>query len=439
MLHNTNLTKKLFLFSFFFIILLSLAYSKETSDYLITKIIISINDEVTIYDKINLQSTKTNSEEDFPQTVLSYTNFKVGKNYTLKGLESELLQTKTRLIYSKYFYEIDLQIQDDLTETNQDTARYKGFKIIKFTLKNKTLHRFMPGLYWLQYGIDGINNQRKGFRITAGWNKLEAEIFHQNFANKNIYLSFLADYNNLFPQLINNEDGNSSIKFSTGYYFSPDFLLATDFKLQRFYSSDFIAYSDYEDTGISITPYFTLTKQFLKLNQSSGMINTTFSYYPFISTFSTSSRITANLNLFSNLQLGFLISGGYATPDMPTYGVFDLFSTQDNSIRSGYTKDELLALTYVLSSMELRYDFLQLFLTKSQKLSFQGFLFIDYAKILPSNKNLIISQGQLNNANAFGGGIRIKLHHPLMIFLSFNYGFNTNGSGRFVFTATAGY
>lgn len=411
-------------------------FSKSKEKYLISQILININDEITA---IDLTNDKILTDNELSKTVLTFTNFRIGKVYTLKGIESELLQTKTRLIYSKYFYYIDILSKEDLTVEKENIGNYNGYRTIEINLKNKTLHRFTPGLYWLQYGLDGIQGQKQGFRVTAGWNKFEAEYFHHNFANQNVYLSFLANYSNLFPQIYNQEDGNSNIKFSAGYYFLPDLLVASTFRLQRFYSEDFTIYSDYDDTGFSITPFFVFKRQFLKLNQSSGKAKAEFSYYPFITEFSTNGTLTANFNLLTYLQFAVLLSGGYATPDIPLYGTFDLYSTEDRNIRSGYTKEELTALSFFLASIELRFDFLNSLLPRNQSMTLQGFLFTDFSEIIPFDKTLLVTQDTFNQAEAFGAGLRIKLNHPLLIFLSFSYGLNINGSGRFVFTATAGY
>jgi hypothetical protein len=132
--------------------------------------------------------------------------------------------------------------------------------------------------------------------------------------------------------------------------------------------------------------------------------------------------------LFPATTLAFAVSGGTSSGGVG----FDLRSTEDRSVRSGYGETDLIAADFLLGSVELRQRLFAASLPPGFACELEAFLFADAA-------GLGHAAGGLTFADAYGVGVRALLDNPIFAYFTFTYGVSHLGQGRLAFAATAGF
>jgi hypothetical protein len=117
---------------------------------------------------------------------------------------------------------------------------------------------------------------------------------------------------------------------------------------------------------------------------------------------------------------------------------FDLSATEDRSVRSGYSRTDLRAASFVFGSAEIRQQVFAANVPPGFECRVQAFLFSDFAGISAMGKSVFFAEG-LSFADAYGAGARVLFDNPVFAYFSFSYGWNHEGRSRFTFAATAGF
>ncbi len=129
------------------------------------------------------------------------------------------------------------------------------------------------------------------------------------------------------------------------------------------------------------------------------------------------------------------VSGGGAVSALPYLDKFDLYNTEDLSIRSDQNLRDLLVEEFLLINFEYRFSLLKFFIPPIFNIGIKGFLFTDLGWAAEYNR--ILFEEPLRDA--YGAGLRIVLDNPVFASFSFSYGINRYGKGRFVFAVTSGF
>jgi hypothetical protein len=129
------------------------------------------------------------------------------------------------------------------------------------------------------------------------------------------------------------------------------------------------------------------------------------------------------------------ISGGGAVSALPYLDKFDLYNTQDLSVRSDQDQTDMLVDKFLLLNLEYRFSLFQFFIPPVFYIRIRGFLFTDIGWAAEYDGFLFEDTVK----DAYGAGLRLVLDNPVFASFSFSYGINRLGKGRFVFTATGGF
>ncbi|HEY1405849.1 MAG TPA: hypothetical protein VF857_04510, partial [Spirochaetota bacterium] len=136
-----------------------------------------------------------------------------------------------------------------------------------------------------------------------------------------------------------------------------------------------------------------------------------------------------------DLSLNVKIASGMTAGKTAFYDRFDLYTTEDESVRSGYSARELIARNYAIMNAEIRFRIFNTIVPPQFSLRCTGFLFTDQA-YLSSRRNDMFDK---SIKDAYGAGVRLLFDNPVFAYFSFSYGFNRRKEGRYVFAGTAGF
>ncbi|HOE09249.1 MAG TPA: POTRA domain-containing protein [Treponemataceae bacterium] len=368
-----------------------------------------------------------------PHTVISYTSLKPGNLYSLKQLDEETARTQIRLTNSGLFYTASVQIVPPRKNPQERT--------IVITVKEGFYQRFSGGNAYGMYGREGLGGSRSGIYAYAGWNRLGVSYAHENlFNNGTILAASFASYN-FFPSLLMETEYNHSIASSLhfGKYITPD-IGVTLFSRILFTS----LMSSFSEAHFSLGPVIRLyryefwpfsfswnmeTSALWYMNQNSYTAQTSWSFHK-----NFAEQYFIDKGRDQKLTLAFLLSAGFENSTAPESLAFNLYSTVDRSVRSGYSEEEVSGISYALFSTELRFNVFSLRIPPAFTCVPQIFLYTDIAFIEQKG-----SDGLYSFRDAFGGGIRLLLDNPIFAYFTFAYGLNHEGSSRFVFAVTGGF
>ncbi len=368
-----------------------------------------------------------------PDTVISYTSLFPGKTINTKKLDEEIKRTQMRLADSGLFYTSSVQIVPPRKNPMERT--------IIISVTEGFLHRFSGGNAYGMYGIEGLGGKRSSVYGYAGWDLWGVSYAHENLFNKGVIAAASFASYDLLPSLFIEDDYVHKMQgaMHLGKYLTPDIGL-TIFSRILFTP----AMSSFSDTYFSIGPVIRIHRNEFKPFGFSWNMETSSLWYMNQTSYQivTKWAVRKNFveeyfkqkNLGQKLTLAMSLSGGYENKTAPEALSFNLYDTDDRSVRSGYKKDELLGISYALLSAEIRYNIVSLKIPPSFSCIPQVFIFTDIAFIETRN-----SLGQYDFTDAFGGGLRFLLDNPIFAYFTFSLGWNHEGKPRFVFSATGGY
>ncbi len=407
-------------------------FSEEAVSVTKVKIIIQEKEYVWNTDGV-MEQISDESSYISPYTVASFSSLIPGKDYSLKKLEEEVMRTQMRLVQCGLFYSAVVQIIPPRKNPHERT--------IIITVTEGFLHRFSGGNAYAMYGREGLGGSRSGLYAYAGWNLLGLSYAHENlFHNGTIAAFSFASYD-LFPSLL--PDNNASHKMQgamhLGKYITPD-IGVTLFSRILFTS----LMSSFSEAHCSLGPVIRLnryefwpfsfswnmeTSALWYMNQNSYTAQTSWSFHK-----NFAEQYFSNKGRDQKLTLSFLLSAGFENSTAPESLAFNLYSTVDRSVRSGYSEEEVSGISYALFSTELRFNVFSLRIPPAFTCVPQIFLYTDIAFIEQKG-----SDGLYAYRDAFGGGIRLLLDNPIFAYFTFAYGLNHEGSSRFVFAVTGGF
>jgi hypothetical protein len=372
-----------------------------------------------------------------PYTVISYSSMYPGKTMSNSAFENEIARTQLRLEESGLFYSVMVQVVPP--------RKKPELRTVVITLTEGFFHRFSGGNAYGMYGRQALGGERAGITGFAGWNLFGIEYHHKNLFNRNYIFNGEVYSYDLLPSLFNKDDFSSTTELSlfTGKYITPDTTIGFLSGIWAEHKST----ESFSDTFMYVGPCIKISRlEFIPFdfywnmkssyswffNQSSYKVQTNWAAHKDFaqSYFSTKDQ---------KLELAVLASAGYQNNTDEDSLVFDLYTVCDISIndvcvRSGYERSDLLALRYALFSSELRFDILSIKIPPAFTCIPQVFIFADFALLTPT-----IDSSLVRSANAFGGGLRLQFANPIFAYFTFCGGFNNEGNGRFVFSATKGF
>jgi len=423
--------KKVF-FILIFLLVSCFVFSEESLT--ISKIRIIIQDAEYLWTK-ETDIELVNEIESFisPYTVVSYSSLFPGKKITQENLEEEVKRTQLRLSDSGLFYTASVEIVPPRKNPAERT--------IIISVTEGFLHRFSGGYAYAMYGLEGLGGKRSSLYTYAGWNLLGLSWAHENLFNKGYILAASAESRDLFPSLVNESKYEHSLSgglhagkyltsdlgltLYTGLKYTPSMQFFSDL---LFYTGPVIRVHRYEFKPFDFS-WNTETSAFWFVNQESCKIESKWAFRKnFFQEFFEEKGKGQKLNLSVSL------SGGYENDSAPFSIAFNLYDTADRSVRSGYSKEALIGSSYCLFSSELRWNSISLKIPPAFSCIPQVFLYTDIAFVDVKDTSSVFSL-----RDAFGGGARILLDNPIFAYFTFAFGWNHEGKGRFVFSATGGY
>jgi len=116
--------------------------------------------------------------------------------------------------------------------------------------------------------------------------------------------------------------------------------------------------------------------------------------------------------------------------------LWDLWSTQDIGVRSGWRHLDLMTDSFALGKLELRYLVAKIPFSPIIALSIEPFAFVDAALASLSGS---AAGGGYEFFDALGGGLRLGLDNPVFAYFTFAYGLNRRGEARFTMAGGAGF
>jgi hypothetical protein len=368
-----------------------------------------------------------------PHTVISYTSLKPGNLYSLKQLDEETARTQIRLTNSGLFYTASVQIVPPRKNPQERT--------IVITVKEGFYQRFSGGNAYGMYGREGLGGSRSGIYVYAGWNRLGVSYAHENLINRGIILASSFTSLDLFPSMLPDDEYIHKMQAAmhVGKYITPD-IGVTLFSRILFTP----VMSSFSDAFFSLGPVIRLnryefwpfsfswnmeTSALWYMNQNSYTVQTSWSFHK-----NFAEQYFTDKGRDQKLTLALLLSAGTENSTAPESLAFNLYSTVDRSVRSGYSEEEVSGISYALFSTELRFNVFSLRIPPAFTCVPQIFLYTDIAFIEQKG-----SDGLYSYRDAFGGGIRLLLDNPIFAYFTFAYGLNHEGSSRFVFAVTGGF
>ena len=368
-----------------------------------------------------------------PHTVISYTSLKPGNLYSLKQLDEETARTQIRLTNSGLFYTASVQIVPPRKNPQERT--------IVITVKEGFYQRFSGGNAYGMYGREGLGGSRSGIYAYAGWNRLGVSYAHENLFNRGIILASSFTSLDFFPSMLPDDEYIHKMQAAmhVGKYITPGIgvtlfsrilftPLMSSFSEARFSLGPVIRLYRYEFWPFSFS-WNMETSALWYMNQNSYTAQTSWSFHK-----NFAEQYFIDKGRDQKLTLAFLLSAGFENSTAPESLAFNLYSTVDRSVRSGYSEEEVSGISYALFSTELRFNVFSLRIPPAFTCVPQIFLYTDIAFIEQKG-----SDGLYSFRDAFGGGIRLLLDNPIFAYFTFAYGLNHEGSSRFVFAVTGGF
>ena len=355
-----------------------------------------------------------------PETIVSFISFRPNQRLEIEQLEKRCLDTERRIRDSGYVYEAAVTIVPP--------RKNPGERSIVVEVLSGFLWRYGGGNAWAMIGRTGLGGERAEARFYAGYNRSGLRYLHSRVGG--IPLALGGQFFYYGP----GEDqgkgyGDRENRFeavaTTGWYIHPGLFTGIDTAQSGF---------GFSAPGLFSVQPFAVWHGYLNAGVNSDWgINGRIFWYPLLQESKYEARSYIHIGINDNFTVALSGSGGYAPGELPETALFDLYYTEDRSVRSGYRAAELRGDRYVLGSAELRWDFFSFNFAAVFNCTLQAYLFADTGKLEGG------TEPRQPLVDAFGGGLRVLFANPVFAYFSFSYGLNHEGKGRFVCTGTAGF
>lgn len=425
-------------------------------------------DDVEIFPTKTNDSGEANKNSDMinaeisADTILSFTKFKSGKNFSLKNLEKEVQQTQLRLLNSGYFYNATVEIVPPRKNPEKRT--------IIINVSRGFLYRIGGGGIYAMFGKVALGGKRNQLIGMVGWNVNGASYIDEHFLNLPVIIGATA-YTNAPASFTDNGNGiEFNGKTTIGGFISPDLRFCVD-TVGLLNSS-----SGFNQEKFIISPYFYLLKYI-----NAKIYSTTegrFYFKPSVAVLNCSGELCQTLNFSPSPRINFasLICTGINIGSNSEYSKnflhdlnMDHSSVSENPglskrcIRSGYKNDELLLENYVMASFEARLKMMDFVIAGTFPCNIRPFIFTDVAigqysqtteprATEPRGRFSRISDNQSDDPgkpggrfswfsypsnctvlDAYGLGFQFNFDCPVFAYFNFAYGINHLGKGKFNF------
>ena len=399
-----------------------LVFAQDTEKVTVSKVRVFLDDQELLCDEDSIAEGKIKLS-----TILSYTQLKTEKEYSLEKLEKEIEQTKLRLLNSGLFY--------NATVEKMKSRKNPGTYIIYINVTTGFLQRFGGGGIYAVFGNAGLHGNREQLLWFLGWNKNGASYKYEHAFNSPLILG--ADLFTDMPYCFTTEDGiNVEGKGTIGAFLTPDVRLCLDAKAT--YNFKNLNFTD----NFALSPYLSITKI-----PSEKLFTTTeirFFYYPLLNweqMFDTA--YTINYSPVKKLTLAALAAGGYSVQSN-THGLslnrentalFENLGLANRGIRSGYSDAELNVRGYLMGTLEIRWNAFDFTIPPCFPGMIVPYVFADVAAV----EKLGGEKGDVSIMDAYGVGVQINFACPVFAYFNFSYGINHQGKGKFYFAAVQSF
>lgn len=373
-----------------------------------------------------------------PATIISHLAFAPGDQMTPEALERAVRRAQGRLLATNDYYSVSAVVLPPRKSPETRTVLIR--------LQEGFTYHFGGGYAYGFFGKDNLRGRRQYFAAAVGYNLTGATFVNESVADTPLILGAECFYTNSGPAPAEiTEFHRVDTRIRTGLRFHPDWVIGLDVAslfvnhttVPAGLDADY--FGDARRAELLLSP--SLTYQFAADNEpiSSGV------------------RITARLDLYLPVSggvraayllqavgkktlakghsLNLQLSHGRAFAPQPYMEKFDIYSGNDFAIRSGQDQFGLMAEQIAMANFEYRIHFVGFFIPPFFDVDIDGFVFAD-AGWAAAHDEPLFGGGLLD---AFGAGLRLNLNSPVFTYFSFSYGWSHQGSGRFVFTGTAGF
>ena len=434
------------------------ADGKDNASVYISRVRLEIGGDTYLWNEDGItadDSGKTGGTENnptiLPETIISFLSVCPGKIGTPSEIERWCRESEIRLQDSGYVYAASVQVIPPRKNPDKRT--------ILISVSPGFFLRFGGGNAYGIFGKDCIGGERASFRAYAGWNRNGVNYTHYRVADLPLVLGgSLFWYGPGKNTSLTDAAGNSipanraEAVETLGWFVQPNILAGIDISeaadcFPKETTTDAASDSSlFGNTLFSIQPFISWNAYLIPGdpnkygNESNLGCDARLIIFPALFAIKGEASGFVHWRILSGTTLAFEAAGGAATDAVS----FDLFSTEDRSVRSGYTQEELSSGSFLYSSFELRQRIFAFTILPMFPCIVQAFLFGDVAGFTPAGTAIISDTGseisdQVNYADAWGAGLRILFDNPVFAYFTFSYGLNHNGEGRFLFCGTAGY
>jgi hypothetical protein len=365
-----------------------------------------------------------------PETIVSFLGMAPGDSATPEKLRLECREAELRIEESGLVYACTVVVAQSRKKPSTRT--------VVVSVRTGFLWRFGGGNAFGVVGKDALGGMRDSFRIYAGWNRNGARYI--NYDVGGIPLVLGAAFFWYGPGGYNGPSGTTGTPVvdhplesiaTVGWLMRPDLMIAID--------SAYLLYGFSGDSGnsLSVQPFVRWRKYLVPGDDpEADLVNDMGSeirgfFFPGLR------AAKGELSGFFHGRLGsgttFAIKGAGGLSE--GQADFDLFMTEDRTVRSGYTEAELTASSFAFASIELRQRVIGFRVPPGFDCAVHLFAFADVAALRADSA--LAPAGSL--ADAYGAGVRVLFDNPVFAYFTFSCGLNHEGNGRFLFCGTAGF
>ena len=419
------------------------AYASDSPDGMtdgritVGRIKIEIGDDLYVWNQGEPVPPKTAAGFTSPATVMSFVNVQPGDVMSVSALDREVFRAAKRLSGSRFFYETDVS---DIPPSADSSKRTVYIRVTE-----GFLDRFGGGNAYGMYGRDNIGGERASFRAYAGYNRAGGEYADERVSGTDFIAGgkfYYTSSDRAVRNLIKSRGIDATL--FAGYRFTPGLKLVCDARY-RFIVIDHISASVKDDEKDRERRGYN--KNMIDYASFLPALYGTFSYGLELSEENISSagidgmdarRYHGNLKSSVGtdaLSLNVKLSSGVIGGKTAFYDLFDLYTTEDESVRSGYSARELFARDFAMMNAEFRFGMFDAAIPPIITIRFAGFLFADMAYLSATRKGMFSQTMK----DAYGAGVRVLFDSPVYAYFSFSYGLNRDRDGRFVFAGPAGF
>jgi hypothetical protein len=412
--------------------------ASEDQTVVIGKIKIQINDVLYVWEAGSPVPERAPGGFTAPVTVISYLGLKPGDTLRESSLERKAFLADIRLRKSTFFYDSSVLVApstSDLQKRNMFITVTEGF-----------LYRFGGGDSYGMIGRDNIGGKRKSFRAFIGYNLIGGEYRDSLVGDTNTIIGAKGYFTR------SDRDLKNLIMYTAydatlfgGYRFTPD--ISTIFSLRRrmlHITKLSQAAGATEREGHSNRTYLSAeandSSHFQSLwgilDYSLTLTGDAITYENHHSPDATRYKGVLVLHQGNDdISLNIQLSSGTSSSEIRFTDLFDLYTTPDQSVRSGYASSELISPHYAMANTELRFGLFDAIVPPMFPVKTQGFLFADFAYTSPRRGDLFSDPVK----DAYGIGARVLFENPVFAYFTFTYGTNRFRERRFIFTGSAGF